>query len=103
LSPPRAELFRRCDTRFDLMMEAGALDEVATFPHRETPLAGALGYRELSAYLAGGKSLAEAVAEAKQATRHYAKRQVTWFRHQLKADIVLEHADTTEILEKIGV
>jgi len=80
---PRAELYARCDARVLKMLEEGALEEVRSLP------AGALekiiGVRELRAYLAGEISLESSVAAMQQATRHYAKRQNTWFRNQFKA------------------
>lgn len=88
--PPRAELYRACDARFYRMVEQGALDEVAAalaaypMPERQGGGFAALGFRELAAHLTGAHDLEAAVAAAQQATRNYAKRQVTWFRHQLQ-------------------
>lgn len=89
--PDRAALYESCDRRFDAMMAAGALDEVSAFDDKikagifpnDCPPTRALGFRELQAYLRGEMSLAEAVTQAKAQTRHYAKRQVTWFRNQM--------------------
>jgi tRNA dimethylallyltransferase len=68
------------------MVEAGALDEVRQLLARglspSLPAMKAVGVRELAAALYGRASLAEAVAMAQQATRHYVKRQLTWFRNQ---------------------
>jgi tRNA dimethylallyltransferase len=87
LAPDRAVLYRRIDARFDAMLSAGALDEVrALATRRLDPLLPAMkahGVPWLVRYLAGEISLAAAAAEAKKDTRHYAKRQFTWFRHQL--------------------
>lgn len=87
LAPERAALYRRIDGRFDAMLSAGALDEVrALAARRLNPLLPAMkahGVPWLVRHLAGEVSLATAVAEAKKDTRHYAKRQFTWFRHQL--------------------
>jgi tRNA dimethylallyltransferase len=64
------------------------LDEVRTLMARrldpELPAMKAVGVRELAAHLAGELSLDAAVAAAKQSTRNYAKRQLTWFRNQQK-------------------
>ncbi len=83
----RAQLYRRCDARFLLMLEQGALDEVKALKalnlHTDLPAMRAVGVPELITYLDGGVSLAEATARAQQATRNYAKRQLTWFRNQL--------------------
>jgi tRNA dimethylallyltransferase len=86
LAPPRAALYARCDARLAAMVEAGALDEVAALMARglspALPAMKAVGLRELAAHLSGQTSLAAALAEAQQATRNYAKRQLTWFRNQ---------------------
>ncbi|MDP3659527.1 tRNA (adenosine(37)-N6)-dimethylallyltransferase MiaA [Phenylobacterium sp.] len=86
LDPPREALYARCDARFDSMLAAGALEEVRALASRNLdpalPAMGALGVRDLAAYLAGTVSLEDATTRAKQATRHYAKRQLTWFRNQ---------------------
>jgi tRNA dimethylallyltransferase len=83
----RAELARRIDVRFDAMLEAGALDEVRALDARRLeptlPAMKAHGVPWLRRHLAGEMSLADAAAEGKKDTRHYTKRQVTWFRHQL--------------------
>jgi len=89
LTPPRQELYAACDARFLRMMEEGALDEVAAVDalglDPALPALKALGMPALRALLRGAIRHEEAVAEAQQATRNYAKRQLTWFRHQLPA------------------
>lgn len=86
LLPPRKWLYVRCDERFGRMIEAGAVEEVEALIARRLnpnlPVMRAIGVPELSAYLAGVKTLDEAVAAGQQATRRYAKRQYTWFAHQ---------------------
>lgn len=86
LEPPRAALYARCDARFQMMLDAGALEEVRALLGRgldpALPAMKAVGVRELGAHLRGEIGLAEAVALAQQQTRRYAKRQLTWFRHQ---------------------
>ena len=86
LDPPRAELYDRCDARLGLMVEHGALDEVAAMEARgldpSLPALKAVGYRELAAHLRGETTLDEALDAARQETRRYAKRQLTWFRNQ---------------------
>lgn len=89
LDPPRAELYEAVERRLDKMVAEGALEEVRNLlamslpPH--LPALKAVGIPELARYLAGELALAEALACAKQATRRFAKRQVTWFRHQALA------------------
>jgi tRNA dimethylallyltransferase len=85
--PPRDILYDRCNRRFELMIEQGAIDEVKFLLEQnlppESPVMKAVGVRELASYLAGTLSLAEAQALAQRETRRYAKRQLTWFRHQM--------------------
>lgn len=89
--PDRAALYDSCNRRFDAMMRDGALEEAAEFDEKirsgrvseNAPPIRALGFRELQAFLRGQIGREEAVIRAKARTRHYAKRQVTWFRHQM--------------------
>jgi tRNA dimethylallyltransferase len=85
LSPSRAELYARIDVRFLQMLEGGALAEARALAELDPglPAAKALGLRPLKDYLAGHMSLAEAVTQTQTATRNYAKRQLTWFRHRM--------------------
>lgn len=93
LVPDRGWLYARCDARFDAMLEGGALEEVAALLARDLapdlPVMKAVGVPELAAYLAGTCDLADARAQAAQATRNYAKRQFTWLRNQIIADILI--------------
>ena len=94
VQPPRDELYRRIDRRFPMMLESGALEEAKAFLARGLdpglPLMGAVGLPPLAETLAGRIGLARAVELACRDTRRLAKRQMTWFRHQLSADAVLE-------------
>lgn len=85
--PPRATLYAACDARLVRMVEQGALDEVrallALGLDPALPVMKALGVAELARHLAGELSLAQAIAGAQRATRHYAKRQMTWLRTQM--------------------
>jgi tRNA dimethylallyltransferase len=87
LNVAREALYRRIDRRFDAMLAAGALDEVRALDARGLdpllPAMKAHGVPWLRRHLAGEMSLAAAAEQAKKDTRHYAKRQATWFRHQL--------------------
>jgi tRNA dimethylallyltransferase len=87
LAADRAELYRRIDARFDAMLAAGALEEVrALHARRLDPLLPAMkahGVPWLIRHLDGEMSLDAAAERGKRDTRHYAKRQFTWFRHQL--------------------
>ena len=86
LDPPRAELYARCDARLSVMVERGALDEVRAMEARgldpSLPALKAVGYREFAAHLRGETTLEQALDAARQETRRYAKRQLTWFRNQ---------------------
>lgn len=87
LAPERDELYARIDARFEVMLAAGALDEVAALAARQLdpllPAMKAHGVPALIRHLAGEISRDEAAAIGCADTRHYAKRQFTWFRHQL--------------------
>ncbi|RXH02258.1 tRNA (adenosine(37)-N6)-dimethylallyltransferase MiaA [Bradyrhizobium vignae] len=87
LAPERDELYARIDARFDAMLGAGALREVERLAARHLdpllPAMKAHGVPALIRHLRGGLSLEEAAGIGRADTRHYAKRQFTWFRHQL--------------------
>jgi tRNA dimethylallyltransferase len=87
LEPDRDELRRRIDQRFLTMIEQGALDEVKALGERNLdpmlPAMRAHGVPGLLAHLRGEMSLDEAITKGQGDTRRYAKRQFTWFRHQL--------------------
>ena len=86
IEPEREALYANCDLRVAQMVEAGALDEVRALVARgldpALPAMKAVGVREFAAHLAGETTLAAAVEATRQATRNYAKRQLTWFRNQ---------------------
>ncbi|CAN7298412.1 tRNA (adenosine(37)-N6)-dimethylallyltransferase MiaA [Bosea sp. LjRoot237] len=88
LAPERELVRARIDERLDAMMAQGALAEVAALRERRLdpllPVMRAHGVPGLIAYLDGGLSLDEAVVRGKADTRAYAKRQMTWFRHQME-------------------
>ncbi|MBY9062210.1 tRNA (adenosine(37)-N6)-dimethylallyltransferase MiaA [Sphingomonas yunnanensis] len=91
LLPERETLMARCDTRLEAMFAGGAIDEVAALLARDdvpddAPVRRAIGVPEIAAYLAGAITQDAALARAQRATRRYAKRQYTWFRHQPPAD-----------------
>ena len=86
IEPDREALYAHCDRRVAQMVEAGALDEVRALIARgldpALPAMKAVGVREFAAHLAGATTLKVAVEATRQATRNYAKRQLTWFRNQ---------------------
>jgi tRNA dimethylallyltransferase len=87
LSPERDALYARIDARFDVMLKAGALQEVERLAARKLdsllPAMKAHGVPALIRHLEGRLTLEEAATIGRADTRHYAKRQFTWFRHQL--------------------
>lgn len=88
LLPEREALYAACEKRFDAMVDGGALDEAREILSlgldADLPAMKAIGVREFGAHLAGELTLAEAVTNAKTQTRRYAKRQLTWYRGQMK-------------------
>ena len=86
LTDERSRLYERIDRRVDKMMEEGLLEEVRYLKERgvkrESTAMQGLGYKELYAYLDGECTLEEAVRIIKRDTRHFAKRQLTWFKRE---------------------
>ena len=86
LTTDRRILYDKINNRVDIMIKEGLLNEVKAFYDkgiRTKPLLNAIGYREIYSYFDGNISLEEAVNKIKQNSRHYAKRQYTFFNHQL--------------------
>ncbi len=107
LLPPRDWLYERCDRRFALMLEGGAVAEVERLLARNLdpalPVMRAIGVREIAGYLAGEWDLAEAEKRGAQATRNYAKRQYTWFRNQPPPEWRRIQSQTYDIASHFGV
>ena len=86
LNDDRKNLYDRIEKRIDVMMEQGLLEEVTRLKqmgcHKDMVSMQGLGYKEILAYLDGECSLEEAVDLLKKETRHFAKRQLTWFRRE---------------------
>ncbi len=86
LNPPRAELYIRINLRTEAHFQAGLVEEVQRLIQRDVPVTsnalGAHGYRRVVEYLQGQRTLESAVEQTKLDVRHYAKRQLTWFRHE---------------------
>ena len=86
LTTDRRILYDKINNRVDIMIKDGLLNEVKAFYDkniRTKPLLNAIGYREIYSYFDGNISLEEALNKIKQNSRHYAKRQYTFFNHQL--------------------
>jgi tRNA dimethylallyltransferase len=102
LAPERDEVYARIDARFAAMLGAGALDEVAALALRKLdpllPAMKAHGVPALIRHLNGEISLDEAAVIGRADTRHYAKRQFTWFRHQLPEFQWVKPAEARSVL-----
>ena len=108
LMPERPWLYERCDRRLAQMWQGGAVAEAEALLARQLdpalPVMRAIGVPEVSAYLAGSCSEAEAIAAGSQATRRYAKRQYTWLRHQPPAAwprVVLQSSPPDTLVEAL--
>lgn len=99
----RERLYQRIHDRVDEMMKKGLLDEARSLLSGPTPPTAiqAIGYKELRPYLQGEVSLDEALDELKKSTRHYAKRQLSWFRRMPDTHILYvdDYSDLTELTE----
>ena len=92
LERDRTDLYARCDARVAAMFSAGLVDEVRSLLSRglgdNTTARQALGYKEVMLHLRGEMSLDDTIALVKTRTRQFAKRQLTWFRHQARVEWV---------------
>ncbi len=99
----RQDLYDRINKRVDIMLEQGLLEEAREFfTHSDYDTAAqAIGYKELKPYFDGKATLEECVERLKQATRHYAKRQLTWFRKDKRINWINVDKSTSseEIIE----
>lgn len=103
----RQKLYDRIEKRVDLMVKAGLLDEAKAYIDlgEESTAKQAIGYKELKPYFYGEMSLDEALDNLKKETRHYAKRQLTWFRRHEERFSVYPDAQTDFVesaKEKVG-
>jgi tRNA dimethylallyltransferase len=102
LMPPRATLYALCEARFRAMMSAGALAEAAALAARgldpTLPAMKGVGVPELLRHLRAEIALDEAVVLATRATRRYAKRQMTWFHHQMLPDLIFNEKFSESLL-----
>ena len=94
MKTPRERLYAAIDARFSRMVEDGALDEVRALAalnlNSDLPLMKALGVPQLLAFVHGEVTLDEAIKQAQQLSRNYAKRQLTWARNQIEGAYVLD-------------
>jgi tRNA dimethylallyltransferase len=105
LIPPRAQLYARIDARVKAMVLAGWLEEVKALLARGVPATAKpfefIGYAELRDHLEGRLSLEGAVKQIQQATRRYAKRQITWFRREPGVEWFAGFGDAPEIQQAV--
>ncbi len=102
LELPKEKLLHNIDTRVDMMMQAGLLQEVQSLiPYKNLNALQTVGYRELFEYLDGSCSLEQAIQSIKTNTWHYAKRQMTWFKKQANIKW-LDSNSYDDILSELG-
>jgi tRNA dimethylallyltransferase len=105
LVPARETLYAAADARFLRMVDEGAIDEVRSVMALDLdpmlPAMKAVGVRELGRMLAGETTLTEAIAAAQQETRRYAKRQITWLRHQMADARLIQEQFSERVLPGI--
>ena len=106
LSPPRAELYRRINERTEAHFRAGLIEEVRRLLARGVPAAssalGAHGYRRVVEHLQGQRTLQSAVEQTKLDVRHYAKRQLTWFRREPGVEWVEGFGEDPRVQEEVA-
>ena len=97
LNPPRQEIYQNCNERFAKMLENNALNEVKNYIKNindlSSPIVNTLGFKEILEFLNNKITLDEMQSLASQKTRNYAKRQLTWFRHQFDDIIFCENEE----------
>jgi tRNA dimethylallyltransferase len=102
LLPERQALYHTIEARIDGMMERGLLDEIRRLiqngMQEQIKKANVIGYTELLDHLDGKATLSETISLIKQNTRRYAKRQITWFRHQTGGNLFQDAASLSESL-----
>lgn len=94
LLPSRDFLYKSCDERLIELFANGAIEEVASIEEFGTLAAKALGISQITSYLKGQITISEAIETASAKTRQYAKRQTTWFNHQINPTKILTFSDT---------
>jgi tRNA dimethylallyltransferase len=103
LDRDRAELYARINHRVEEMFAAGVVEEVRAAKNIGSTAEKTLGLRDIQALIAGEISRAECIAKIQQRTRHYAKRQLTWFRRQTNfPSLNLSAHDPAEAVELIS-
>jgi tRNA dimethylallyltransferase len=105
LNPPRAELYQRINERTEAHFAAGLVDEVKSLLAQGIPpesnALGAHGYRRVVEYLQGNRDLPQAIEQTKLDVRHYAKRQLSWFRHEPDVEWFDGFGDETGVQDSV--
>ena len=105
LNPRRNELYGRINERAEMHFATGLVDEVRTLLAQGIPAQsnalGAHGYRRVVEYLEGKRTLESAVLQTKLDVRHYAKRQLTWFRHEEAVEWFNGFGEETSVLQSV--
>lgn len=106
LSPPREELYRRINERAERHFQTGLVEEAHQLLDEGVPAAsnalGAHGYRRVVEYLRGERTLESAIEQTKLDVRHYAKRQLTWFRREAGVEWFEGCGDETEVQHRVA-
>jgi tRNA dimethylallyltransferase len=105
LNPPRAELYERINERTEAHFRAGLVDEVRQLLDRgfspDSNALGAHGYRRVVEYLKGLRDFESVVEQTKLDVRHYAKRQLTWFRHEANVEWFDGFGEENRVLQSV--
>ena len=105
LNPPRAELYARINERTEAHFQAGLVEEVEELLRRGVPAEsnalGAHGYRRVVEYLQGKRDLPSAIEQTRLDVRHYAKRQLTWFRHEAGVEWFAGFGEEKPVLDSV--
>jgi tRNA dimethylallyltransferase len=105
LNPPREELYARINQRTEQHFAAGLVDEVSRLLSEGVPAnssaLGAHGYRRVVEYLQGQRSRESAIERTKRDVRHYAKRQLTWFRREPGVEWIEDFGDDSQVQTKV--
>ena len=104
--PPRNSLYHSCDERFDHMIKRGAIEEVRHYVKdrgvdQDYSMIHILGFSQILDYLRGRLPIDQAKMQAQAATRHYAKRQVTWFKNQIISNKTISEKYSERIFDEI--
>lgn len=101
INKDREYLYNNCNKRFWEMIDKGAIEEVIEINRKcmQYPytLQNVIGLKEISSYLDGKINISEAISNAQKRTRHYAKRQITWFKHHLTPDLAINSHNDEEV------